>query len=86
MAADFGGTSLWFNIPGDKNTSGNEVAGGWVLFNQLKPAGAFGWNKVTDSNANDTIVEFALTAGTHTLEIARRSDGAYLDAIAITNY
>jgi len=81
---DFGGNSFWVRIPGSViNTTGNADNPGWVLFNTLTPSDAFGWSPVTDDNDGDTVVEFTLTAGQHTLEIGRREDGAFLDAIAI---
>ncbi|MFC1766257.1 hypothetical protein ACFL6U_29800, partial [Planctomycetota bacterium] len=82
---DFGGNSFYFRIPGAIiSTSGNAANPGWVACNTVAPADALGWSLVTDYDDGDAVVEFTLTAGDHTLDISRREDGAYLDAIAIT--
>jgi len=79
-----GGNSVWVNIPGaEKNTTGLAAADGWVKFNWDGMTDAFFWSNVHDTDDGSTIVEFTLTAGTHTLEIARREAGACIDAIAI---
>ena len=79
-----GGNSVWVNIPGaEKNTTGLAAADGWVKFNWDGMTGAFFWSEIHDTDDGSTIVEFTLTAGTHTLEIARREAGACIDAIAI---
>jgi hypothetical protein len=87
-AGDFGGNSFWFRIPGsDINTSGNQDYPGWVVCNFYISGGTetLGWIPVTDYNDGDQVVEYTLTAGQHTLEIGRREDGAFLDAITIVS-
>ncbi|MFC1603725.1 discoidin domain-containing protein [Planctomycetota bacterium] len=87
-AGDFGGNSFWFRIPGsDINTAGNEDNLGWVACNFYVDGGTniLGWLPVTDYNDGDQVVEYTLTAGQHTLEVGRREDGAFLDAIAIVS-
>ncbi len=42
------------------------------------------WDVVHGSDDADTEVEWTMAAGTYTLEIAYREDGAQLDAITIT--
>jgi len=84
-AGDFGGNSFWFRIPGSViNTNGNAANPGWVVCNFVAPD-ALKWIPVTDYNDGDKVVEYTLTAGQHTLEIGRREDGAFLDAIAIVS-
>jgi len=82
---DFGGNSFWFRIPGSViNTNGNAANPGWVVCNFVAPD-ALRWIPVTDYNDGNQVVEYTLTAGQHTLEIGRREDGAFLDAIAIVS-
>ncbi|MFC1633636.1 hypothetical protein ACFL5Z_02235 [Planctomycetota bacterium] len=82
---DFGGNSFWVRIPGSViNTNGNADNPGWVACNFVAPD-AFRWLPVTDYNDGNQVVEYTLTAGQHTLEIGRREDGAFLDAIAIVS-
>jgi len=87
-AGDFGGNSFWFRIPDSViNTNGNAANPGWIACNFYVDGGTniLGWVPVTDYNDGDQVVEFTLTAGQHTLEIGRREDGAFLDAIAIVS-
>ena len=87
-AGDFGGNSFWFRIQGsDINTDGNEDNLGWVACNFYISGGTdtLGWIPVTDYDDGDQVVEYTLTAGQHTLEVGRREDGAFLDAIAIVS-
>ena len=87
-AGDFGGNSFWFRIQGsDINTEGNSDYPGWVVCNFYVEGGTniLGWLPVTDYNDGNQLVEFTLIAGQHTLEVGRREDGAFLDAIAIVS-
>jgi hypothetical protein len=78
---DFGGNSFHVRIPGSAiNTNGFQD--GWISWNFDSPD-KLGWKTLTDYNDGDKVVEFTLTAGEHTLEFARREDGAFLDAITI---
>jgi hypothetical protein len=43
------------------------------------------WDEVDSDDHDSTVVNWTLEAGEHTLEIAKREDGALLDAILITN-
>ena len=87
-AGDFGGNSFWFRIPGSViSTTGNEDNLGWIAYNFYVFGGTdtLGWITVTDYDDGNQVVEFTLAAGEHTLEIGRREDGAFLDAIAIVS-
>lgn len=71
--------SFWVQMDGD---------GMWHQWNNLQPRPAWAWDDVhhTDGAAmTDTLVEWNLVAGSHTLEIAYREVGAKLDKIVITN-
>jgi len=87
-AGDFGGNSFWFRIQGSViNTTGNADNPGWVACNFYILGGTdtLGWITVTDYDDGNQVVEYTLAAGQHTLEIGRREDGAFLDAIAIVS-
>ena len=43
------------------------------------------WDEVHSNNHDNQVVEFTLSAGEHTLEIARRDAGTLLDCILITD-
>ncbi|MCH8218117.1 MAG: hypothetical protein IH892_15270 [Planctomycetes bacterium] len=77
-----GSNSFWFRIPGMVTNTTNH-ASGWVRFNGISDGDAWHWDEVRSSDDGDSVVEFTLTAGTHTLEVARREDGALLDAITV---
>jgi hypothetical protein len=80
---DFGGNSFHVRIPGSVfNTTGFQD--GWISWNFDSPD-ELGWRTLADYNDGNQVVEFTLSAGEHTLEIARREDGAFLDAIAIVS-
>ena len=59
-------------------------ASGWICFNEIQGGDTWQWDEVHSNDDGNQVVEFTLSAGTHILEIARREDGALLDAIAIT--
>ncbi|MCH8216260.1 MAG: hypothetical protein IH892_05755 [Planctomycetes bacterium] len=77
-----GSNSFWFRIPGMVTNTTNH-ASGWVRFNDIQDGATWHWDEVRSSDDGDSVVEFTLSAGTHTLEIARREDGTLLDAIAV---
>ena len=77
-----GSNSFWLRIPGMVTNTTNH-ASGWVRFNDIQDGDAWHWDEVGSSDDGDSVVEFTLAAGTHTLEIARREDGTLLDAIAL---
>ncbi|MCH8218996.1 MAG: hypothetical protein IH892_19735, partial [Planctomycetes bacterium] len=74
--------SFWIRIPGMVTNTTNH-ASGWVRFNDIEDGGTWHWDEVHSSDDGDSVVEFTLSAGTHTLEITRREDGTLLDAIAV---
>ena len=74
--------SFWVRIPGMVTNTANHVSG-WVRFNFIQPGGAWHWDEVHSWDDGNQVVEFTLTAGTHTLEVRYREDGTLLDAIAL---
>ena len=43
------------------------------------------WDEVSSFDHDDEIVNWTLPAGENTLQIAKREDGAMIDAVLITN-
>ncbi len=58
---------------------------GWVRFNGFDAPSGWAWDEVHSDDHDRQIVNWTLPAGANTLEIAKREDGVYLDAILITN-
>ncbi|MBN1116141.1 MAG: T9SS type A sorting domain-containing protein [Bacteroidales bacterium] len=58
--------------------------GTWTMWNSIPSTSDWAWDDVHDQS-NDNPVTFYLTAGTHTLSICFREDGALLDKILIAN-
>jgi hypothetical protein len=79
------GNSFWVRIPGAVTPADTELhASGWVRWNDPPVAEGWNWFDVfSDDDDQEATVLFTLEAGSHTLEIARREDGAWLDAIAL---
>jgi hypothetical protein len=48
------------------------------------PSG-WAWDEVHSDDHNQQVVNWRLHAGAQTLEIAKREDGVYLDAILVTS-
>jgi hypothetical protein len=76
--------SFWIRIQ-NATTNTNNHASGWIIWNGI-PAGAeWHWAEVYSSDDGDKTVHFTMPAGTYTLEIGYREDGALLDALIITD-
>jgi hypothetical protein len=58
---------------------------GWVRFNGIDAPDGWAWDEVHSDDHDRAVVNWTLSAGTHTLEIAKREDGVFLDAILITS-
>jgi polygalacturonase len=67
--------SFWVRVDG----------GAWVNWNDIDPGTAWHWADVTDDAAANALVTRSLSAGSHTLTVAYREDGARLDRLLITN-
>jgi hypothetical protein len=68
--------SFWVRIDGSST---------WYQWNNIEPGGNWHWDEVHDSEHGDTVVDFNLAAGSHTLDFAYREDGTRLDKVYITN-
>jgi len=78
-----GSNSFWVRIPGATNYSPGTHTSGWIRFNDISDGAAWHWDEVHSNDHGNQVVNITLPAGAHTLEIARREDGAKLDAIVI---
>ena len=76
VSIDTGETdSFWVRVDG----------GDWYQWNNLALGAEWHWDDVHDSAAMDALVEFDLTAGQHTINVAWREEGAKLDKLLITD-
>ncbi|MCP4262187.1 MAG: discoidin domain-containing protein [Planctomycetes bacterium] len=80
--------SFWIRIL-DAESQTHEHPGqfgtGWVRFNDIAPGSQWVWDEVHSSDHSGEVVNWTLAAGNYTLEIAKREDGALIDAILITS-
>ena len=80
--------SFWVRIL-DAESQTHEHTGqpgtGWVKFNDIAPGSQGIWDEVHSSDHSGEVVNWTLAAGNYTLEIAKREDGASIDAILITD-
>jgi Bacterial Ig-like domain/Glucose / Sorbosone dehydrogenase len=60
-------------------------SGTWALWNDLNTGGSWSWNDTHDSPTGGASIQYNLTAGNHTLELAYREDGARIERLLITN-
>ena len=78
--------SFWVRIVGATSQSHedpDQPGTGWVLFNEIDAPGGWSWDQVHSFDHGNAVVSWTLPAGPLTLEIAKREDGTYLDAIAV---
>jgi hypothetical protein len=80
-----GSNSFWVRVPSATNYNPGTHTSGWIRFNDISDGAAWHWDDVHSSDHNNQVVSITIPAGQNTLEIARREDGALLDAILITS-
>ncbi|MHC4486413.1 MAG: discoidin domain-containing protein [Planctomycetota bacterium] len=83
------GDSFWVRIPGATNLTPGENPGnpgtGWVRWGDPDDSDSWYWEDVFSGDYDDDpVTNWTLPAGTHTLEIAYREDGALIDVILIS--
>ncbi|MFB0525023.1 MAG: DUF4457 domain-containing protein [Phycisphaerae bacterium] len=78
------GNSFWVRIP-DATSPQITRDDGWVNTNPMDEGSTWHWDEIHNDQQDDNVVYFRLSAGQHTLEIAKREDGALLDSILITS-
>jgi hypothetical protein len=83
------GDSFWVRIPGAINLTPGEdpdqPGTGWVRWSDPPDGDDWHWEEVFSGDHDGETANWTLPAGTYTLEIARREDGALLDTILITD-
>jgi len=87
-AATVDDDSLWVRIVGaihQTHQDPDQPGTGWVRCNEMTSGNGWVWDEIHSSDHNKAIVNWTLAAGPHTLEIAKREDGALIDALLITN-
>jgi hypothetical protein len=60
-------------------------SGAWTNWNNIPLGSSWHWDDVHNGASGNTLVTYGLAAGSHTLAIAYREDGARLDKVLITN-
>ncbi len=82
------GDSFWVRIPGATDLTPGEdpdqPGTGWVRWSDPPDGDNWHWEEVFSGDHSGETANWTLPAGTHTLEIARREDGALLDVIVIS--
>ena len=80
-----GSDSFWVRIPGAASDPEISTNSGWIKFNSIDKGDTWHWDEVHQNVAKNLVVKYTLSAGEHTLEIARRDDYTLLDCILITD-
>ena len=77
--------SFWMRIPtATTNTKNN--SSGWVLWNGIRPETPdWHWVEVHSSDDDKQVVQFTLSAGTHTVEWLHRENENFLDSFVVTD-
>jgi len=75
--------SFWLRIQGATTQTTNH-ASGWVRWS-IDNSSNWSWTPVQSMDDNYQTVYFTMPAGTYTMELAYREDGALLDAFLITD-
>ncbi|MHC4166445.1 MAG: LamG-like jellyroll fold domain-containing protein [Planctomycetota bacterium] len=82
------GDSFWVRIPGAADLTPGEdpdnPGTGWVRWSDPPNGNYWHWDDVFSGDHDGQTANWTLPAGTYTLEIARREDGALLDIIVIS--
>ena len=84
IAPSSGEDSLWVRIQG-ATTNTNNHSSGWVRWNDMVHGTDWQWDEVHSSDDSAQTVYFTMPAGTYTLEVGYREDGAYVDALLLTD-
>ena len=85
-ALEAGSDSFWVRIVGATSQSPDDLdqpGTGWVRFNGIDAQGALTWDRVHSNDHSNAVVSWTLPTGPLTLEIAKREDGTYVDAIVV---
>jgi hypothetical protein len=89
VAPTAGTYKVWARVIDPANTDDSfwvrMDGGAWVNWNNIALGSTWHWDEVHDSGNADTVVQYSLAAGTHSLSFAYREDGAKLDRVLITD-
>jgi len=88
LGQEAGSDSFWVRITTAASQTledPDQPGTGWVRFNGLDAPSGWAWDEVHSNDHSNEVVTWILAPGAHVLEIAKREDGTYLDAIQITN-
>ena len=82
---DASGDSFWIRFPNATSVApGTNTANpGWILFNDAGPGDGWEWDEVHSSDHDGQGVVVTLPAGSNTMQICYREDGAQIDVIRI---
>jgi hypothetical protein len=75
--------SVWVRIAGATSHTTAPHASGWIKFNNMPLGETWHWAYVHNADVSNTIVEWTLAKGAHTLEIAYREAGAQMDVVVV---
>jgi len=87
-AQEKGSDSFWVRIPtatSQTHEDPGQPGTGWVRFNGIDAPSGWAWDEVHSDDHGNAVVNWTLLAGANTLEIAKREDGVWFDAILVTN-
>jgi len=87
-AQDAGDDSFWVRIPSatsQTHEDPDQPGTGWVADDIDSPEGVWQWAQIESNDHDGAAVSWTLPAGANTLEIAKREDGVWFDAILVTN-
>jgi len=77
--------SFFLRFPDATDITPGTGTDGRITFNSIATGNAWHWDEVHSSEHSNEVVNVTLPAGTNTMEITYREDGALLDAILITS-
>ncbi|MBK8906059.1 MAG: carbohydrate-binding protein [Anaerolineaceae bacterium] len=79
--------SVWVRIDGATVNQSQNItrSNGWVMFNNMVLVNTWTWDQVHNAESGNSLVQFYLPAGSHTLRLGYREPGTWIDRIFITN-
>jgi hypothetical protein len=87
-AQEQGSDGVWVRITtatAQTHEDPDQPGTGWVRFNGIDAPSGWAWDEVHSDDHGQAVVNWTLPAGPNTIEIAKREDGVWFDAILITD-
>ena len=87
-AQEQGSDGVWVRITtatAQTHEDPDQPGTGWVRFNGIDAPSGWAWDEVHSDDHGQAVVNWTLSAGPNTIEIAKREDGVGFDAIVITD-